>query len=524
VTYSSPDSDAQNGRDAPVRLRMTGIGKVFGGTHALRDVDFDVRAGEVHALLGENGAGKSTLINIISGVLNEYDGTVELDGEPVRFASPAAAQRHGVATVFQELDLVAGLTVADNLALGQEPRGPLWVVDSGRMERDASAALARVGSDIAPAQVVAHLRLGEQQAVMIAKALAQNARVLILDEPTAALTIVEVERLFALIREVAARGVAVIFVSHRLEEIPQIADRVTVLREGSSVGTLPPTAQQSTLVHLLTGRDESELFPPKSSGFGAPSLRLSDYSYTPRVDTAEWEAPKNIDLEVRRGEIVGLIGQLGAGRTELLETLAGAGPAGRVTGSVEVAGREAAIGSVAQALQIGIAYVPDDRRRGGFVPQRDVAENLLMARLAHFSRLGFLRFSAMRRAVVEAIATFGIKTESADVNILSLSGGNQQKVVIGRAIGTEPALLLLDEPTRGVDIGAKADIYRLIRSLTEAGTAVLIASSELPELVGLCDRIVVMRAGRVVAEPDLDTPPTTLMRLAQQDRTESIAS
>ncbi|QLQ14940.1 MAG: sugar ABC transporter ATP-binding protein [Micropruina sp.] len=519
---SAESTGTSPGATQPVRLRMTGIQKSFGATQALAGVDFELRRGEVHALVGENGAGKSTLMNIMSGVITDYRGTMELDGEQVRFASPHAAQQRGISTVFQELDLVHGLSIADNLGLGKEPKKFLWVVDAGAVRERAQAALSRIGSSVSPRTLVGQLRLGEQQVVMIAKALAAEAKVLILDEPTAALNNTEVDRLFDLVREVTSHGVAVVFISHRLEEIPQIADRVTVMREGRIVSTLPPDAPQQVLVHHLTGRSEEELFPAKSAGRAPLRLRLQDLTLTPRTENPGWQPPQGISLDVRQGEIVGIVGLMGAGRTELLQTLAGAAPEGRLTGTVEIDGKPVNVRSVASALGAGIAYVPDDRRGGGFVAQRDIAENLTSASLSDFSRFGFLSFAKLTKAVRQAIVMFGIKTSSPRANILSLSGGNQQKVVFGRALMTEPTVLLLDEPTRGVDIGAKADIYRLIREHTKRGVAVLIASSELPEVLGLCDRIVVMRRGRFIATPPIDTPTQELIEMAQVDTEEAL--
>lgn len=502
--------------DSILRLSIVGATKRFGGTLALDGVDFDVKPGEVHALLGENGAGKSTLMNIMSGVIGDYSGSMFLDGEPVTFPSPRAAQRAGIATVFQELDLVGGLTIADNLALGKEPRGPLWIVDSSMMRARAQTALDHVESTASPRDVVSSLRLGEQQTVMIAKALAQQANVLILDEPTAALTAVEVDRLFDLVRHLARRGVSIVYVSHRLEEIPQIADRVTIMREGRVVATVGSDTAQDRLVSLLTGRSDGELFPPRDTATSEVGLSLRNVTFRPARERAGWRAPRDVSFDVHAGEIVGLVGLLGAGRTELLETLAGAGPVGTVSGVVEVGDSAVAIDTVAQSLRAGIGYVPDDRRAGGFIPQRSVADNLVLTSLKEYSVAGFLSARRIGRSVTESIARFGIRTSSPSASILSLSGGNQQKVVIGRALVGSPRVLLLDEPTRGVDIGAKADIYRLIRARAREGASVLIASSELPELIGLCDRLLVIRDGRIVAEPAIDSSPAALIALAQQ--------
>lgn len=368
VQHSDPTS-------APL-LAMHGIGKTFDGVQALRDVDLTVQAGEVHALIGENGAGKSTLMNIMSGVITDHQGKVFLAGRPVRFSSPQVAQKAGVATVFQELDLVPGLSVAHNMFLGHEPRRGGLFVDNVTMHRRTEELLRRVGGRISPRTIVGSLRLGQQQAVAIAKALAAaEPKILILDEPTAALSVHEVELLFDIVRRLRAHGVGIVFISHRLEEIGQIGDRVTVVRDGQIVATLPASTPQAELVPLLTGRPTREIFPTRGPTGKPVRLRLIDFTYRPSRPTPEWQEPEAINLTVREGEIVGLVGLLGAGRTELLQSIYGAAPSGRRSGRVEVDGRPVGTRSIRSAMLHGVGYVPDDRRGSGGTarhrPRRD---------------------------------------------------------------------------------------------------------------------------------------------------------
>lgn len=513
---------AGEGGAPPPLLALRNTRKSFGGVHALRGVDFSVRAGEVHVLIGENGAGKSTLMNIMSGVIDGYDGEMLLAGRPVRFSSPNAAQKAGVATVFQELDLVPGLSVADNLFLGYEPCRRKFFVDNATMRRRAGQLLQRVGGRISPRAVVAGLRLGQQQLVAIAKALSAEAKILILDEPTAALPEHEVELLFDVVRRLRAQGVGVVFISHRLDEIARIGDRVTVMRDGKVVATLSADTSPADLMPLLTGRPWQEMFPPRAGATGSVRLRLTDFSYQLKRPAPDWQAPNGISMTVREGEIVGLVGLLGAGRTELLQTIYGAAPPGRSKGEILLNGAASRWGSTLSAMGRGIGFVPDDRRGSGLIPTFDVAQNLALASLTSLSTIGVVRPAKLRAAVAWAVERFGIRASSPTASILSLSGGNQQKVLIGRALLREPKLLLLDEPTRGIDVGAKADIYRLIRSLTAAGLAVLVASSELPELAGWCDRLLVLREGRVVAEVAPDTDPAVILSLTRDTPVEDL--
>ncbi|SCF22864.1 monosaccharide ABC transporter ATP-binding protein, CUT2 family [Micromonospora echinospora] len=501
-----------------VIVAMSGIAKRFGGVHALRGVDLTLRAGEVHALLGENGAGKSTLINILSGVVTEYDGRISVGGEPVRFAGPASAQAAGIATIHQELDLVPALSVAENLVLGREPRTRLRTLDRRAMIRTARDWLGPLGAEIDPRRPVGSLRVGEQQLVEIAKALSLDARVLVMDEPTAALADAEVRRLMSTIRALRERGVAVVYISHRLEEIEDIADRATVLRNGEVAGTLrPDRTDRQRVIALMVGRPAEALFSVGRGGAGPveavldagrggtdppgpPVLVVEDLTVRPRVSRPGRCEPSGISLTVRPGEIVGLSGLMGSGRTELLETLYGAGPAGRRTGVLRLAGRPYAPRGPRSALRAGVGFVPEDRRRSALVLEHPVGRSMVLAALRRFTTAGVVRVGRERDAVREQIAALAIRTPSAGAPVGALSGGNQQKVVFARHILTRPRLLLLDEPTRGVDVGAKAEIYRLLRRLADDGMGILLASSELPELTGICDRIVVLRRGRAVAD------------------------
>jgi len=485
--------------DASPLLDMRAIAKSFGGAQALRGVDFSLRRGEVHALLGENGAGKSTLMNILSGVIAPDGGEMRLDGEPVRFADPRAAQVAGIATVFQELDLVPSLDVAANLYLGRELTRA-GVLDRAAMRHGARARLAEIGMEFDLDQPVGELSVGRRQVVAIVKALTYASRILILDEPTAALTAAEVERLIALTRAIAARGVGVVFISHRLEEVPRVADRVTVFRDGRVAGETSPKAPQSELVSLLVGRPLTELFPPRAAEFGAPVLRLERAAFRPRSPQPGWQAPLDVSLTVRAGEIVGLAGIMGAGRTELLTALYGAAGPGRWSGTIELAGRPATLASISGARAGGLGFVTDDRRGAGLSLRDSVGRNLVSAVLKRVSP-GFLMSRARETALARrGVKLFDVRPPRLELAVGALSGGNQQKVVLAKEVLAEPRLLLLDEPTRGVDVGAKGEIYARVRDLAKQGLGVLIASSEMPELLGLCDRIVVLRRGRTVAE------------------------
>ena len=488
-------------------LELRGIQKRFGGVHALKGVDFDLEAGEVHVLLGENGAGKSTLMGVLSGAVVPDEGVIRLDGNPVRFANPRDAHGAGIAMIPQELDLVPGLDIAANLFLGNEITNK-GVLAGAAMRSQAQDLLARAGVSLDASLPVASLRMGERQLVAIAKALSAKARILIMDEPTAALSAVEADHLFTVVKELAGRGVGIVYISHRLEEVTRIADRVTVMRDGAVVGTTSPDAPQATLVQLLVGRPFSDLFPARSAKLGAPILRLEHAAFDPDIPRAGWQAPRDVSLTVHVGEIVGLAGLMGVGRTELLSALYGFGANGRWRGLVEMHGRPAALGTIRAARRAGISYVTDDRRGTGLILNHTVGQNAVMSTLKRVTPFGLVSRALERRQVKRALEDYDVRPRRPEAKVVNLSGGNQQKVVFAKELMSEPGLLLLDEPTRGVDVGAKAEIYRRLRGLADKGLGVLVASSELPELIGLCDRIIVMRAGRTIHEfgpgPDED--------------------
>ena len=501
-------------------LAMHRVVKSFGGAQALRGVDFDLERGEIHALLGENGAGKSTLMNILSGVIEPDQGEILIDGSAVRFADPRAAQAAGVATIFQELDLVPSLDVTANLFLGRELTRA-GVLDRGAMRRAARAKLDAIGFDVDIDQPVGELSVGRRQIVAIAKALTYASRILVMDEPTAALTAVEVQRLFAVMRDIARRGVGIVYISHRLEEVPRVADRVTVLRDGMVAGTAPPSTPQSDLVALLVGRTLTELYPHRSSAFGRRVLRLERAAYRPRRTRAGWRTPRSVSLEVRAGEIVGLAGIMGAGRTELLSTLYGAGGPGAWSGLVEIADRPARLTSIPQARRAGIAFVSDDRRGAGLMLRDSISRNLVASVLKRVSPFFVMSKSREAKLARQAITDFDVRPPRLELAVGALSGGNQQKVALAKEVLGEPRLLLLDEPTRGVDVGAKSEIYARISELAAQGVGILVASSEMPELIGLCDRIFVLRGGRTVAEFPAGAAEDDIMAVAESDQDDS---
>jgi rhamnose transport system ATP-binding protein len=487
------ETDAAAGPAAPL-LEVRDIEKTFPGVRALSGVSFEVRAGEVHALLGENGAGKSTLIKIISGVYEPDSGSILIGGRETRFTSPEDAKRAGVATIYQELLLFPELTVAENIFLGHAPRAGMGRIDWSAMRARAEALLASLEiDDLAANQVVGALSVGNRQRVEILRALSHDARILIMDEPTAALTESDVTRLFDIVRRLRARGVGIVYISHRLDEIFAIGDRVTVLRDGAYVGarTVAET-NASELVQMMVGRRIDNLFPKTTVPIGAPVLEARDIVRYPMT--------KGVSLTVRAGEIVGLAGLVGSGRSELAQTLFGITPA--ESGEIRLMGEGVTIDSAETARSKGIAYVPEDRAVQGLVRRMSVLHNFSLAALGSLSRAGFIDRGAERRMAEEGVRRFRVKTSSVDEVAVRLSGGNQQKIVLGKWLANNPKLLILDEPTRGIDVGAKAEIHRLMSELAGAGVAILMISSELPEVLGMSDRVLVMREGRLVAEFD----------------------
>jgi rhamnose transport system ATP-binding protein len=488
-----PETSVAPSQAAPL-LEVRDIEKTFPGVRALSGVSFDVRAGEVHALLGENGAGKSTLIKIISGVYEPDGGSILIGGRETRFTTPEDAKRAGVATIYQELLLFPELTVAENIFLGHAPRAGMGRIDWRAMRDRAEALLASLEIDDLPAnQIVGALSVGNRQRVEILRALSHDARILIMDEPTAALTESDVTRLFDIVRRLRARGVGIVYISHRLDEIFAIGDRVTVLRDGAYVGARAVSdTNASELVQMMVGRRIDNLFPKTTVPIGALVLEVRDIVRHPMT--------KSVSLTVRAGEIVGMAGLVGSGRSELAQTLFGITPS--ESGEIRLMGESVTIDSAETARSRGIAYVPEDRGVQGLVRPMSVLHNFSLAALGSLSRAGFIDRGAERRMAEEGVRRFRVKTSSVNEVAGRLSGGNQQKIVLGKWLANNPKLLILDEPTRGIDVGAKAEIHRLMSELAGQGVAILMISSELPEVLGMSDRVLVMREGRLVAEFD----------------------
>jgi rhamnose transport system ATP-binding protein len=475
----------------PPLLQLDSITKSFQAVRALSGVSFTLEAGEVHAVLGENGAGKSTLIKVITGAHQPESGSIWFNGKRVERLTPARARELGVAAIYQQPALFPDLSVAENVALGLEPPSGLRRVRwAGRNER-ARQLLQRVGAQIDPESEIRQLSMPQQQLVEIARALGAGARILIMDEPTASLTRTEVELLFAVIRDLRRHGVAIIYISHRLEEIFAVGDRLTVLRDGQSVGThWVGEINEAGLIRLMVGREVSTIYPPALNAPGAPILSLDN------VGCAA-SGVHGITLDVRGGEILGLAGLVGAGRTELARILFGITPAD--SGTILLGGQPARIHSPSQAIELGIAYLPEDRRRHGVILEMSVAANMSLAILSRLFPGSWLRLDAERELTRKYIEDLSIKTRSPQAPAGTLSGGNQQKVALARWLAAQPKVLILDEPTQGVDIGAKAEIHKLIRRLAAQGLAVLMISSDLPEVLGMSSRIAVMRQGGVAA-------------------------
>ena len=476
--------------DTPV-LELRQLAKSFGGARALRGVDFDLRPGEVHALLGENGAGKSTLIKIVTGAHQPDSGTITIAGQGVPALDPSTAHRLGVACIYQQPALFPDLTVAENIALRLEPGTALRRVDWRARRERATELLARVGATLSPEAEVRTLSMPEQQLVEIACALGAGARIVIMDEPTASLTQKEQHLLFAVVRDLRSSGVGVIYISHRLEEIFALADRVTVLRDGESVGThAVGEINEASLIRLMVGREMTQIYPPAEAPPGDVVLQLENLG-------CRASGVHGVTLEVRAGEIFGLAGLVGAGRTELARILFGITP--RDAGRIVLHGTSIAPQSPADAVAHGIAYVPEDRRRHGVVLEMPIEENMTMAIHRQLFPRSWLRFGRERSLALGYIRQLAVKSSGPDAPGGSLSGGNQQKVSLARWLATKPKVLILDEPTQGVDVGAKSEIHRIIRQLAKEGIAVLLISSDLVEILGMSDRIGVMRGGTLTS-------------------------
>ena len=477
----------------PPLLSMSGITKSFPGVRALDGVDLDVQAGEVHCLLGQNGAGKSTLIKVLAGAHQPDTGTIRWRGEEVTLRSPIAAMRLGIATIYQELDLVEHLSVAENVHLGHEPTTAGFVVRGKTAKASTAALLRRLGhAEIDPARLVGELSAAQQQIVSMARALSHDVRLIVMDEPSAALDPDEVDNLFRIVGDLTAAGVAVVYISHRLEEIRRIGDRVTVLKDGRAVaGGLPAKSTPTReVVALMTGRNVEYVFPdrPVSPPRAEPVLKVQGLSRQGEFET--------LDLEVRPGEIVGLAGLVGSGRSEILETVYGARKP--TTGQVLVDGKALKPGSVRAAVRAGLGLAPEERKAQALLMLESVTRNVSVSSMSRFSRGGWIDRGAELGAARAATRELSLRPDNPSVPVRTLSGGNQQKAVLARWLLRGCKVLLRDEPTRGVDVGARAELYAVIRRLADEGLAVLLVSSEVPEVLGLADRVLVLREGRVV--------------------------
>jgi rhamnose transport system ATP-binding protein len=492
--------------DGSARLAVRAVTKSFGAVAAVRDVSFELFPGEVHALVGENGAGKSTVVKMLAGVHRPDTGSIELDGVALELAGPAAALAAGIAVIYQEPTLFPDLSVAENVVMGRQPRRSFGRVDRPAMNALAAGFFARLGVAIDPDRPARGLSIADQQIVEIAKALSLDARVIVMDEPTAALSPVEVERLFTVVEALRADGAALLFISHRFEEITALCQRVTVLRDGELVSTDPMSAVDvDELVRRMVGRPLSTLFPKRDVPIGDVVLDVADLG---RAGVFA-----DVSFQVRAGEIVALAGLVGAGRSEVVRAVFGVDP--RDTGRVTVAGRALPAGDPRAAMAAGVALVPEDRRQQGLVLEASIERNATATRWRELARFGLLFGGAERRAAAEW--TERLHTKYADLRdpVAQLSGGNQQKVVLAKWLSTRPKVLVVDEPTRGIDVGTKAEVHRLMSDLAADGVAVLMVSSELPEVLGMADRVLVMREGRLVAEiPRADADSEAVMRAA----------
>lgn len=476
-------------RSAPV-IRMEHIHKSFGGVQALSDVHIDVYAGEVHAILGENGAGKSTLIKVMTGVHQPDSGEIYLHGQPVRFGAPREAQKRGIGAIYQEPSLFPDLDIAENILAGRQPTRA-GRVDWRAMYRQARNLLGQLGVKLDPRTRARNLSVAQQQTVEIARALALDAQLLIMDEPTSSLTLTEVEELFRIIRQLRESGTAVIFISHRLEELFALADRVTILRDGHYVATRELAGVETEeLIQMMVGRQVDELFPKQEAPRGAPLLEARNLTTRGKFE--------NVSFDIHAGEILGLSGLIGAGRTDVARALFGIQPLH--AGSIAVEGQEVTIRNPQQAMSLGLAFVPEDRQHHGLVLPMSIAANITLPILPRFTTAGWLREGDSRKVALTAARRLEVKSAGIGQKAEELSGGNQQKVVLAKWLETAPRILILDEPTRGIDVGTKAAVHQLMSDLANEGVAILMISSELPEILGMSDRILVMREGHITAE------------------------
>lgn len=480
-------------------LDMKNISKTFGNVQALKGVSLDLYAGEVLALMGENGAGKSTLMNILSGSLQPTEGEIYLNGEKVVVPDPITAKKLGIAKIHQELQIVPELSVAENIFLGRWKTSAGPAVDFKAMKDEAKVYLDMLDVHVDPSKKLKDLRIGEQQLVEIAKAISLNSKIIVMDEPTSAISEKEAEKLFTIIRRLRGEGKGIIYITHRMEEIFKIADRLTVMRDGQYIGTVKAAeTSKDEIIRMMVGRDMSEQYPKDPTEKGEVALEVKNLTYTPPMGSFR-RSLKNISLKVRHGEVLGIAGLAGAGRSEFFECLAGVHH-GDTRGEIIIEGRPVTIKTPADAIRAGISFATEDRKGSGLVLQRSIGENMSLPLLKKFSSMFFMKHQEEKKVWQEQMEALRVKAPSYKTLASSLSGGNQQKVVLARWLMTHPKILLLDEPTRGIDVGAKAEIYQLINNLAKQGMAIIVVSSELPEVIGISDRIVTFCEGELTGE------------------------
>lgn len=474
-----------------MEIRMDHIHKAFGQNKVLEGVDVHIRGGEVHALMGENGAGKSTLMNILTGLHKKDQGTITIDGVEKTFDNPKQAEEFGIAFIHQELNIWPEMTVLDNLFINKEPITSFGLIQTQKMKAVAKKQFDRLAISIPLHKEAGKCSVGEQQMIEIAKALMTDAKVIIMDEPTAALTDREIEKLFDVIRSLKESGVSIVYISHRMEEIFTICDTITVMRDGRTVDTTPiPETNFNDVVRKMVGRELTDRFPERNSNPGATILEVKGLT---RKGVFE-----NVSFQVREGEIVGVSGLMGAGRTEIMRTIFGLD--GKYEGDILVAGKNVTVKNPNQAVELGLGFITEDRKEEGLILDFSIKDNIVLPSLFSFTKNGMIKDKQEEEFVELLIKRLTIKTESAMTSAKNLSGGNQQKVVIAKWIGIGPKVLILDEPTRGVDVGAKREIYQLMNELTDRGVAIIMVSSELPEVLGMSDRVIVIHEGRVSGE------------------------
>ena len=487
-------------------LRLSGISKSFPGVKALSDVSLELYAGQVTALVGENGAGKSTIVKVLTGIYQPDAGVIEVDGREMRFASPHAASDAGVTAIHQETVLFDELSVAENIFIGHAPRGRFGLIDRAAMNTQARALLARIGADLDPSVKLRDLGIASKHLVAIARALSVDARVVIMDEPTAALSYKEINELYDLVERLKAEGKAILFISHKFDEVFRIADRYTVFRDGAFIGAgLMAEVTEGQLVQMMVGRAVDQIFPKRAHRVGAPVLTVAGYSHPTEF--------ADIGFTLRRGEILGFYGLVGAGRSEVMQAIFGITTPSK--GACRVDDKVVVIRSTAEAIQNGIVYVPEDRGRQGAVKGLPIFQNVTLPSLGRTSRSGFLRLAEEFKLARDYTQRLDLRAASLDQDVGLLSGGNQQKVVIAKWLATKPRVIILDEPTKGIDIGSKAAVHEFMAELAAEGLAVIMISSEIPEVLGMSDRVIVMREGRIVDEVSgSDMTPERLVRAA----------